>query len=149
MSKYPTTETITMVLDILFITWSPPKTLVSDNGPQFGSKQFEDWCRLDGIVHLTSVPFHPPSNVQVERLVGIFKTAMRRSVGEEWKEKDKATIDFLREYRSTLNRATGRTLAELMIGRQVRTLLSLMQPRGPLRKGPPPNGASRIFPPSP
>ena len=46
MSKYPTTETTIMALNILFTTWGSPTTLVSDNGPQFGSKQFEDWCRL-------------------------------------------------------------------------------------------------------
>ena len=51
---------------------------------------------------------------------------MRRSVGEEGEEKDKATMDFLRDYRSTANCATGRTPAELMIGRQVRTPLSLL-----------------------
>ena len=117
-----------MALDILFTTWGPPKTFVSDNGPQFGSKQFEDWCRLNGIVHLTSVAFDPPWNGEAEHLVGIFKMALRRSVGEEGKEKDNAIMDFLREYRSTPNCATGRTPAALMIGRQVRTPLSLMQP---------------------
>ena len=126
-----------MVHNILFIMWCPPKTLVSDNGPQFGSKQFEDWCRLNGIVHLTSAPFHLPSNGDAERLVGIFKTAMQRSVGEEGKEKDKATIDFLREYRSTPHSTTGRTSAELMIGRQVQTPLSLMQPSMHRDKKPP------------
>ncbi|KAI0229609.1 hypothetical protein LSAT2_019953, partial [Lamellibrachia satsuma] len=103
MSKYPTTETTIMALNILFTTLGSPKTLVSDNGPQFGSKQFEDWCRLNGIVHFTSAPFHPPSNGEAERLVGVFKTAMQRSVGEEGKERDKATMGFLREYRSTPN----------------------------------------------
>ena len=137
MSKYPTTETTIMALNILFTTWGSPKTLVSDNGPQFGSKQFEDWCRLNGIVHLTSAPFHPPSNGEAERLVGVFKTAMQRSVGEEGKERDKATMGFLREYRSTPNCATGRTPAELMIGRQVRTPLSLLQPSVHHDKWPP------------
>ena len=64
-----------MALDILFTTWGPPQTL-SDNGPQFGSKQFNDWCHLDGIVQLTIAPFHPPSNGEAERLVGIFKTTI-------------------------------------------------------------------------
>ena len=137
MSKYPTTETTIMALNILFTTWGFQKSLVSDNGPQFGSKQFEDWCRLNGIVHLTSAPFHPPSNGEAERLVGVFKTAMQRSVGEEGKERDKATMGFLREYRSTPNCATGRTPAELMIGRQVRTPLSLLQPSVHHDKWPP------------
>ena len=52
--------------------------------------------------------------------------AMRRSVGDEGK--DKATMDFLRGYRSTPKCATGRTLDELMIGQQVRIPLSLLQP---------------------
>ena len=94
MLNYPTTETTTMALDIIFTTWRCPKTSVSDNGPQFGSKQFEDWCRLNGIVHLTSAPFHPPSNGEAERLVSIFKTAMRCSVVEEGEGKDRATMDF-------------------------------------------------------
>ena len=67
----------------------PPKTLVSDNGPQFGSMQFEDWSCLNGIVHLTSAPFHPPSNGEAERLVDIFKPAMWSCVGKEGKGRDK------------------------------------------------------------
>ena len=69
--------------------------------------------------------------------MGIFKTVMRRSVGEEGKEKHKATTDFLREYRSTPNCAMGRTPAELMIGRQVRSPLCLMQPSVHHDKKPP------------
>ena len=46
-------------------------------------------------------------------------------------------MDFLREYRSTPNCATGRTPAELMIGRQVRTPLSLLQPSVHHDKWPP------------
>ena len=77
---------------------------------------------------MARAPFHPPSNGEAERLVGVFKTTLWRSVGEKGKEKDKDTTDFLRDYRSTLKCATGRTPAELMIGRQVRTPLSLLQP---------------------
>ena len=84
-----------------------PKDNCSDNGPQFGSKQFEDWCRLNSIEHLTSAPFHPPSIGEAKRLVGVFKMAMRGSMGEEGEGKDKATMDFLRDYRSTPNCVMG------------------------------------------
>ena len=39
---------------------------------------------------MTSAPFHPPSNGEAERLVGVFKRAMQRSVVEEGVEKDHA-----------------------------------------------------------
>ena len=38
-----------MKLDIIFTAWGSPETLASDNGPQFKSNQFQDWCRLNGI----------------------------------------------------------------------------------------------------
>ena len=62
---------------------------------------------------MTSAPFHPSSSGEAERLVGVFKRAMQRSVGEPGEEglgKDQAARALLREYRSTLHGTTGRTL---------------------------------------
>ena len=128
LANYPTTEITIAGLDALFTIWGLPKTLVSDNGPQFASADFANWCRSNGIVHMTSAPFHPSSNGEAERLVGVFKRAMQRSVVEEGLEKDQAARAFLREYRSTPHSTTGKTPAELMLGRQFRTRLSLLQP---------------------
>ena len=61
MSKYPTMEKITTAFNILFTMCGSPKTIVSDNGPQFGSKQFEDWCHLNVIIihTLNKCPISP------------------------------------------------------------------------------------------
>ena len=126
--ELPKTEITIAGIDALFTIWGLPKTLVSDNGPQFASADFANWCRSNGIVHLTSAPFLPPSNGEAERLEGVFKRAMQRYVVEEGVEKDHAAREFLREYRSTPHRTTGRTPAELMLGRQFRTRLSFLQP---------------------
>ena len=134
LANYPTTEITIAGLDALFTIWGLPKTLVSDNGPQFASADFANWCRSNGIVHMTSAPFHPSSNGEAERLVGVFKRAMQRSVVEEGLEKDQAARAFLIEYRSTPHSTTGRTPAELMLGRQFRTQLSLLQPDLPHEK---------------
>ena len=131
LANYPTTEITIAGLDALFTIWGLPKTLVSDNGPQFASADFANWCRSNGIVHMTSAPFHPSSNGEAELLVGVFKRAMQRSVVDEGLEKDQAARAFLREYRSTPHSTTGRTPAELMLGRQFRTRLSLLQPALP------------------
>jgi transposase InsO family protein len=36
-----------------------PETIVSDNGPQFISGNFEQFCVGNGIVHLLSAPYNP------------------------------------------------------------------------------------------
>ena len=39
-----------------------PESLVSDNGPCFISKEFKDFLRKNGVMHITSAPYHPASN---------------------------------------------------------------------------------------
>ena len=102
---------------------------MSDNGPQFASKTFADWCNAHSIAHLTCAPFHPASNSEAERLVCVFKQAMKRAVREEKKSKHLALREFLQQYRVSPHCTTGRTPAELMLGHQVRSSLSVLQPR--------------------
>jgi transposase InsO family protein len=44
-------------------------TLVSDNGPQFSSAEFEDFTVAYNITHLTSSPLHSQSNGLAEKAV--------------------------------------------------------------------------------
>ena len=130
LNKYPTSETTTSALDDLIAIWGRPETIVSDNGPQFASKKFADWCNAHSIAHLTSASFHPASNGEATRLVGVFKQAMKRAVREEKKSKHLSLREFLQQYRVTPHCTTGRTPAELMLlGHQVRSSLSVLQPR--------------------
>ena len=126
LNKYQTSETTTSAFDDLFAMWGRPETIVSDNGPHFASKTFADWCNVHSIAHLTSAaPFHSASNGEAERLVGVFKQAMKRAVREEKKSKHLALREFIQQYRVTPHCTTGRTPAELMLGHQVRSSLSL------------------------
>ena len=129
LNKYPTSETTTSALDDLFAIWGRPEKIVSDNGPYFVSKKFADWCNAHSIAPLTSVPFQPASNGEAERLVGVFKQTMKRAVREEKKSKHLALREFLQQYRVTPHCTTGRIPAELMLGHQVRSSLSVIQPR--------------------
>ena len=109
--------------------WGRPETIVSDNGPPFASKPFADWCNAHSIANLTSAPFHPTSNGEAERLVGVFKQAMKRAMREEKQSKHLALREFLQQYRVTPYCKSGRTPTERMRGHQVRSSLSVLLSR--------------------
>ena len=44
-------------------------TIVPDNGSQFTSREFKDFCESYQIDHVTPAPFHSQSNGQAEHLV--------------------------------------------------------------------------------
>jgi transposase InsO family protein len=71
-SKYPevvkmssTTSTATFkVLREIFSRQGLPETIVSDNGPQLTSEEFENFCSVNGIIHRRSAPYKPSTNGQ-------------------------------------------------------------------------------------
>lgn len=106
-----------------------PVTLVSDNGTQFTSAEFADFCASNGIEHLTTAPFHPQSNGQAERFVDTFKRAVKKI--REGRGSIQHALDiFLLTYRSTPNRALPdqKSPSEIMFGRKIRTCLELLRP---------------------
>ena len=69
-------ETIRMVKKS-FANFGVAKTVVSDNGPQFLSNEFNDWLVQIGTQHRFSPPYHPQSNGLEERAVRAFKKRER------------------------------------------------------------------------
>jgi putative transposase len=47
--------------------------IISDNGPQFVSKDFKEYIRLTGMSHVRTSPYYPQSNGKVERFQGTLK----------------------------------------------------------------------------
>jgi hypothetical protein len=137
-SKYPyvglmdigkTTSTNTIeVLKQIFATEGLPKTIITDNGPQFTSKEFDAYCTLHGIKHVTSPPFHPASNGEAERFVQSLKKGIEKNCegGDSLK---KALQSFLTTYRCLPHpMLCWKSPAEVLHGRQPRNLLSLISP---------------------
>ncbi|XP_055585149.1 uncharacterized protein K02A2.6-like [Uranotaenia lowii] len=114
-----------------------PETLVTDNGTQFASKEFEAFCSNHGILHLRTPPYHPQSNGLAEKFVDTFKRGLRKITtgGEPLRE---AIDTFLLCYRSTPCRSApdGKPPAELLSGRRLRTALDLLRPPNSFYKQP-------------
>ena len=71
-----TIETLQMLLPCRY---GAPAQLVSDNGPQLKSEEFEleQFLKRNGIKHITSAPYHPTTNGLAERCVESFKNGMK------------------------------------------------------------------------
>ncbi len=61
----------------LFTSYGLPNQLVSDNGSQFTSYEFQSFLRRNGVRHIRVPPYHPSSNGEAERFVQTFKQSMR------------------------------------------------------------------------
>ena len=48
--------------------------IISDNGPQFVSKDFKEYIRVTGMSHVRTSPYYPQSNGKIERYQGTLKT---------------------------------------------------------------------------
>ncbi|KAJ2953009.1 hypothetical protein O0L34_g7390 [Tuta absoluta] len=104
-----------------------PKVLVSDNGTSFTSNELDHFCQLNGIRHLFSPAFHPSSNGQAESFVKIIKKGLKSIIlDSKCKTPVKEKIaKFLFDYRNSKNSTTGKSPAELVFGRSLRSRLDL------------------------
>lgn len=111
-------------LEELFSRFGSPATIVTDNGTQFTSSLFKNFCRTFGITHLRSPPFHPQANGLAERFVDTFKKGIAKIGGTDISSSGLAS--FLRSYRSTPcpSNKQDSTPAKAFLGRELNTPLS-------------------------
>ena len=108
----------------IFATHGLPKMLVSDNGPQFTSSEFQAFMRNNGIKHICSSPYHPSTNGLAERAVQSFKEHMKCLSGSI----SQRLAAFLFWYRLTPHSTTGVAPAELLLRRRPISKLDLIKP---------------------
>ena len=101
--------------------------LTTDNAKNLTSPEFERFCDTCQIRHLTVTPLWPQANGLVERQNRTLLKAIRASVAEQrdWRESLQA---FLLAYRTTPHPSTGKSPAELIYGRELRTKLPEVDP---------------------
>ncbi|KAL9955782.1 hypothetical protein ACROYT_G037161 [Oculina patagonica] len=100
-----------------------PAEVVSDNGSQFSSMEFQDFAKDYGFKHTTTSPHYPQANVEVERAV--------QTVKKLWRKNDDKHLALL-DYRTTPLPDIELSPAQLLMGRRLRNKLpmkeSLLQP---------------------
>ena len=98
-SKYPivhplgsssTSKTTAELTSSTFSLFGVPNTVITDNGPQFVGKPFQDLLNSYGVTHISSSPLHPKSHGFIERTIRSVKALIRKTP----EDTDRALLAF-------------------------------------------------------
>ncbi|BES87377.1 Hypothetical Protein NTJ_00182 [Nesidiocoris tenuis] len=123
-----TSATTIELLKRFFTDFGLPHVIVSDNGTQFKSSEFRNFCESLGIIQKLTAPYHPATNGLAERGVQSLKASIRSSVNEGSNVQD-AVLKFLTSYRRSPHSVTGKSPASLFLGRAFRSKIDLVRPQ--------------------
>ena len=126
--RRPTMGTTTGFLLELFAQFGVVDCVVSDNGSQFISVEFKEFCEIFQMKHITTPQYHPRSNDQAECFVDTLKRALKKASGTP---ADKALQQFLQVYRitPTPNTPLAVSPAETMFARKIRSVFDKLLPK--------------------
>ena len=107
-----TADAVILQFKSIFARHGIPETVYSDNGPPFDSIKYQEFSSQYGFSLQTSSPYYPQSNGKVESAVGIAKNII-----------NKASDPYiaLMEYRASPLAGIGKSPAELLFNRNIRT----------------------------
>ena len=112
-----TSEKTIETLQIFFARYGVPAQLVSDNGPQLKSEEFEQFLKRNGIKHIISATYHPATNGLAERCVESLKNGMQSET--EVKSLNIKLAKFLLAYRNAPHSTTAEPPSQLFLGRRL------------------------------
>ena len=76
--SYMHSKEVLTCFDEIFTSFGFPEVIKSDNGSQYTSGEFKDYCAKNNITHQTSSPGYPQSNGMAEKYVHIAKQLVKK-----------------------------------------------------------------------
>ncbi|GBO45854.1 Pro-Pol polyprotein [Araneus ventricosus] len=107
-------------LKIQQIVFGNPSRIISDKGFAFTSKDFEDYCKDEGIQHIQITTGVPRANSQIERMHGTLIPVLAKLSIDDPAKRFKFVPDVQRIMNSTVSRSTKFTPFELVTGVKMR-----------------------------
>lgn len=103
--------------------------LVSDNGRQFVSNEFERFLYMNNVKHVLTAPGHPATNGQAENFVKTLKKSVYAILNDRnCSDLEFALNNFLFDYRNSQYCSTQETPSKLFLNRTVKTRFSSLKP---------------------
>ena len=72
-------STITAKTEVRFACYGIPEVVLTDNGPQFISTEYEGLCQCNRVHHMTSSPYWPQGNGRGEAAVKVIKRMLQKA----------------------------------------------------------------------
>lgn len=112
-----TTDSLIEKTKPVFATHGVPSVLVTDNGPNYASRDFANFAHDWDFRHITTSPHHSQSNGKAESAVKIVKGFLKKTQkeGDFWKA--------LLEWRNTTTPGMTSSPAQRLMSRRLRTFL--------------------------
>ncbi|CAN2390404.1 K02A2.6-like, partial [Pristimantis euphronides] len=104
-----------------------PREMLTDRGTQFMSDLMQSLCEQTEVRHLVSSPYHPQTNGLCERFNGTLKQMLKMLVESQGRDWERCLPYLLFAYREVPQASTGFSPFELLYGRRVRGLLTLVR----------------------
>lgn len=115
-------------IDTMFARYGYPISITADNAKQFVSEEFKQYCEEANIRLISTIPYWPQMNGEVERQNRslLKRLTIMQSENKRWKRE---LNKYLLMYRATTHSTTLKSPSELMFGRVIRDKLpSVWQP---------------------
>lgn len=124
--KNISSEKIIKAMEEIFCRLGLPKSLRTDNGRQYISAEFKEFCKLNDITQITTPPYWPQANGEVENMNR--SLVKRLKIASVNKANYKQEIHkFILMYNVTPHSTTGSPPSELMFNRVIRDKIPSIQ----------------------
>uniref|UniRef100_A0A2C9M8B9 Integrase catalytic domain-containing protein n=1 Tax=Biomphalaria glabrata TaxID=6526 RepID=A0A2C9M8B9_BIOGL len=123
--KRISSEDVGDALTAIFARTGYPRIILSDQGTQFKSNEFTQFCKTLNIKQQFAARFHPQANGMCKRLNSTLKTMLNKVVQDNPTDWDKLINLILFAYREVTHTTTGFSPFEMLYGSPVRGPMSL------------------------
>lgn len=113
-----TATNVIKYLSEIFSIFGVPESILSDNGSQFISKEFQNFLNSLGIKHCRTGSYAPQSNAS-ERVNRTILTSIRAYVGDQHDKWDYHLQDIMSSIRNSIHSAIGTTPYEVLFGQNM------------------------------
>ena len=129
-SKFPVVQVVKSTswehlkpgLEEAFAIHGIPERITTDGGPPYSGHEFARYCERMGVEHHTTTPEDAQANGFAEAFVKILVKLVHTALVER-RDPRKMVSSYLMAYRATPHKVTGRSPAELLFNRRIRTKL--------------------------